>query len=228
MKMNEKYLYTETYMFIKGYATALKLGNTLKALPMCVIIHDGQYRKGKMEFENEQYQIPYVVHCLKVCSTLIALDLPLERHDLDILLAAALLHDTLEDQPQKFPHAGEEFMSQYGLDPEVLHLVKLVTKRTGASQEELRTYFNVISGNPLATLLKLSDRSHNSESMYEMTPEKIRKYIKESREGIYPMASYGKNHYPEFSNGITILKSKIESLVNTTEALLEMFGNKEA
>ena len=207
------------YYFIKGYATGLKLESTLKALPLCFMTHSGQYRKTTVKLMGETRKEPYASHCLDVCSTLIALDLPLERDELDILLATALLHDVLEDQPQKFPEGGTEFMSLYGIDPRVLENVRVLTKHQGATWEELEEYFHRICEDRLCLMVKLADRGHNSSSLYVMKPERIRKYITEAKELVYKTASYGKMRYPEFSNGITILKSKIKSLINTAEAL---------
>ena len=77
----EKYI--KSYMFIKGFAVAKNLKQTLIALAVARHFHNGQYRKDGM---------PYIVHPLKVCSTLINYGI-----DDDTTLAAALLHDLLED-----------------------------------------------------------------------------------------------------------------------------------
>ena len=66
-------------------------------------------------------------------------------------------------------------------------------------------------------LVKLADRSHNVEDLYNMKIEKIHKYVKETRTWIYPLCAYGKANYPELSNGLTILKNKIRSLTELTE-----------
>ena len=55
----EKYI--KSYMFIKGFAVAKNLKQTLIALAVARHFHNGQYRKDGM---------PYIVHPLKVCSTL--------------------------------------------------------------------------------------------------------------------------------------------------------------
>lgn len=40
---------------------------------------------------------------------------------------------------------------------------------------------------------------------------------------IYPLSTYAKAHYPELSNGVTILKSKIVSLTELTETLVNKY-----
>ena len=59
-----------------------------------------------------------------------------------------------------------------------------------------------------------------------MKIEKLHKYVEETRKWIYPLCSYGKQNYPELSNGFTILKAKIVSLTEETEVLVEMFSEK--
>lgn len=220
---DEAFLYDKTYLFIKGYATGLELNQTLRALPLARKFHNGQYRKGDIVIDGKIYQLPYVLHVLKVCSTLISLHLPLTKEDLDILLASALLHDCLEDSSSFFPHGGSELTTKYKLNPEIYNIVKLLSKQPGASEEQLDIYFNNIKRNKFATLIKLADRSHNVEDLYNMKPDKLHKYVIETRTWIYPLATYGKTNYPELSNGFTILKSKIVSLTECTETIVELY-----
>ncbi|MBQ8218466.1 MAG: hypothetical protein IJZ79_01835 [Bacilli bacterium] len=220
--VDEAFLYDKPYLFIKGYASGLGLTQTLKSLPLARKFHNGQYRKGEVIVNGKSYQLPYVLHVLKVCSTLISLHLPISDEELDILLAASLLHDSLEDASEYFPNGGKELVTEYGFDERVLEIVKLVSKKPGYTDDQLDDYFNDIKKNKLATLIKLADRSHNVEDLYNMKPEKIHKYVKETRTWIYPLATYGKANYPELSNGFTILKSKIVSLTELTETIIEI------
>lgn len=73
--------YIKSYMFIKGFAVAKNLRQTLIALAVARHFHNGQYRKDGM---------PYIVHPLKVCTTLMNYGI-----DDDVTLAAALLHGSL-------------------------------------------------------------------------------------------------------------------------------------
>lgn len=220
--VDEAFLYDKSYLFIKGYATGLELTQTLKALPLARRFHNGQYRKGVIKIDDKEYWLPYILHVLKVCGTLISLHLPMSREELDILLASALLHDSLEDCKEFFPNGGKELITEYGFNPKIYDIVKLVSKKSGYTEEQLDEYFDEIKKNKFATLIKLADRSHNVEDLYNMKPEKIPKYVDETRTWIYPLATYGKANYPEFSNGFTILKSKIVSLTELTETIIEI------
>ena len=223
--VDEAFLYDKTYLFIKGYASGLGLTQTLRALPLVRRFHNGQYRKGEIEINGKKYQLPYVLHVLKVCSTLISLHLPLTNEELDTLLASALLHDSIEDCEDYFPTGGKELITEYNFKPEVYEIVKLVSKKSGYTEEQLDDYFNAIKRNKYALLIKLADRSHNVEDLYNMKPEKLHKYVKETRTWIYPLTTYGKANYPELSNGFTILKAKIVSLTECTETIVAIYEN---
>jgi GTP pyrophosphokinase len=221
--IKEEYLYLKTYLFIKGYAVRGGYMNTLKALPLARQLHNGQYRKGLTEVDGEMVHLPYILHCLKVCDTLMQLNLPLKDEDADILYAAALLHDTLEDAEEHFPQGGIELVNVYGFPKEVYKIIKLLSKHAGATEYELNEYFNKIKKNKLALLIKMADRSHNVEDLYNMKVEKLHKYVRETRDYIYPLSSYAKQNYPELSSGVTILKSKIKSLTELTETLVNIY-----
>lgn len=197
--VEEEYLYNKPYLFIKGLANGRGFINTLKALPLVRSVHNGQYRKGTIFIDDKEVRLPYVLHVLKVCSTLVSLNLPLSDDELDILYASALCHDMLEDRAELFEYGGEEFIYKYHLDERILEIVKLVSKRSGLDEEGLNEYFNNIKYNKLALLVKLADRSHNVESLSCMKIEKIHKYVAETRNWIYPLCSYGKQNYPELS-----------------------------
>ena len=224
--VDEAFMYEKTYLFIKGFAVGRHLNNTLRMLPIARNMHNGQYRKGIVIINGEERQLPYVLHVLKVCSTLISLDLPMSDQELDILLTIALGHDLIEDG--KFCNDGAELMTTYGFPEIVYKTIKLLSKRSGASEEELNIYFNEIKKNKYALLVKMSDRSHNVEDLYNMKVEKLHKYVDETRRWIYPLSSYAKANYPELSNGVTVLKAKIMSLIEATEAIVEMYDEKLA
>ena len=227
--VDEEFLYNKPYLFIKGYATGRQMPYTLKALPFVRQMHDGNHRKGVVDIKGQKYQLPYVLHVLKVADTLISLSLPLSDREMDTLIACALLHDVLEEKPDIFQkEKGHELVTKYGFSEEIYNIVKLLSKHSGATEEELRNYFNQLKRNKYALLIKMSDRSHNVEDLYNMKLNKLHKYVHETRNYIYPLSSYAKANYPELSNGVTILKSKIVSLTELTETLVNMYEERIA
>lgn len=226
--VDEEYLYIKPYLFIKGMAVEGNYVNTLKALPLARKFHDGQYRKGLAKVNGKMVSLPYVLHVLKVCSTLVNLkqQLPMTHDELDILYTCALLHDSIEDADQYFPKGGIELVTDYGFPEEVFEIVSMLSKYSGADEFELSNYFNKIKKNKIALLIKMSDRSHNVEDLYNMKIEKLHKYVTETRQYIYPLSSYAKQNYPELSNGVTLLKSKIVSLTESTETIVDLYEEK--
>lgn len=206
---NDTTKYIKAYMFIKGFAYGKGLNQTLMALSVARKLHDGQYRKDGS---------PYFSHPLKVCTTLISYGI-----DDDVTLSAALLHDILEDCQDKLPLGGKELVSEYQLDVEILETIQLLTKVSGLNDEELAVYFKNIEKNPKAALIKLSDRLHNSSSLYTFSNEKMRKYIRETKMFLIPMASYCKKYYPKYNNAFCILKSNIDALNSSMSMMLQKF-----
>lgn len=199
--------YIKSYMFIKGFAVGRDLKQTMVALSLARKLHDGQHRNDGT---------PYFSHPLKVCSTLISYGIC----D-DVVLAAALLHDVLEDCADKLPGGGEELVNQYGLNREVLEIIETLTKCSGLNDQQLAAYFQKIQANPKAALIKLSDRLHNSSTLYTFTVPKMRKYIRETAVFLLPMASYCKKYYPVYSNAFGILKTGIESMNHSMDVMLQ-------
>ena len=220
--LDEEPLYNKTYLFIKGFATGRCFNNTLRALPIARMVHNGQYRKGTIEINGLKQRVPYLLHILKVCGTLISLEslLHLSNEELDVLYAASLLHDWKEDNEEMFPTSKSEFVEKFGLHERIYDIICLLSKYEGADEYDLNVYFNSIKKDKLALLIKMADVSHNSESLYNV--KNVNKNIKEIRTYILKgLSKYGKQNYPELSNVITILKSKILSLIETIETLSE-------
>ena len=204
---NEAVKYMKSYMFIKGFAFGKGLRQTILPLAVARRLHEGQYRKDGT---------PYISHPLKVCTTLISYGI-----EVDVTLSAALLHDVLEDCKEKLPLEGSELVLEYGLDQEILEIIRLLTKESGLDDYELSVYFKRIEENPKAALIKLADRLHNSSTLYTFSNERMKKYLRETKKFMIPMASYCKKYYPEYNNAFCILKNNIEMLNSTMMVMLE-------
>lgn len=201
--------YIKSFMFVKGFAIALGLEQTLKALAIARRMHHGQTRRDGT---------PYIVHPLKVCTTLINCGI----RD-DYTLAAALLHDVIEDCKDKLPFGGEELVKEYGVHPAVYHIIRLLSKDSGLDDYELSVYFNEIKKDASACAVKLADRFHNSQTLYTFKHDKLLKYIRETEMFILPMASYAKYRYTNWTNAFSILKTNISSLNHSMKIITQMY-----
>ena len=198
----------KTMHFLKGMSFGLGLENTHKALNLAQSLHKNQCRKSGAE---------YLVHPLRVCNELVALGF---KND-DILLAAALLHDVIEDN-EHVRNDPDILIKEYDLSPEVVNLVKLLTKYKGVSAAE---YYERIGKDWRAILIKLSDRCNNVSTMDCFSYERMRKYIKETREYVLPLCHYGKVHHPRYGDAITVMKYHITAVCSVAEGMLNDFQN---
>ncbi len=219
------------YHFIKGYATMYKLRNTLIALALSVRYHEGQYRDGGE---------PYIIHPLMVCKSLILLniekclkewypekDASQIRHECDIIYAAAILHDVIEDC--KLRRRGKELVKKFGLDKEVWEIVYFLLTKPPRKKKwpwspvyKPEKYFGNIQKNWKATLIKLADRANNCSTMEVFDEDRKKKYILETIKYYYPLCATVKVMYPEFSDVITILENIIVSNIEVFASILGM------
>jgi guanosine-3',5'-bis(diphosphate) 3'-pyrophosphohydrolase len=147
-----------------------------KAFEYARQMHEGQKRKNS---EN------YIVHPVSVAIILatIPVDTP--------TVAAALLHDVLEDTPA----SNHDIESRFGI--EVLKLVEGVTKlgkfefasKEDAHAENFRKMFLAMADDVRVIMLKLADRLHNMRTLCHMKPEKQIKTAAETVEIFAPLAN---------------------------------------
>ncbi len=198
----------ELYLFLKGYAIAGKMENTLIALTLAKQLHKNQTRKGGE---------PYIIHPLEVAVYLIYLNI-----DDDITCAAAILHDVIEDCSIIKPY--EELAQKYGLDKEVIDIVLLLTKDKDYKKNDplLIKYSEGIKSNKKALIIKLADRANNLSTVDVFSKENMIKYVKETTEVIFPLCSYGKSYYPELSKAITIIKYQMVSICESIQSIYDI------
>ena len=222
---SEFWMIRPPYEYIQFYALDNCLWNTAIALPLARGLHNGVHRKGAVIRGGVSCRLPYVIHCLQVCRMLADLKLPLPHRELDILLASALCHDMIEDLD--FPEQGRELVTAFHLDPEVYETVRLLTKRRDFTPAQEQAHFRGIAENRLALLVKLSDRSHNVEDLYNMSVEKVHEYVGETERFFLPMCSYGMAHYPELGKSIEMLRDKIFSLTLASRIMVDRCEARE-
>ncbi len=194
-------LFNESRMatYIGAYCNAKHLYQTKRALSFAREKHNGQYRKPGHSSES----VPYIYHPLLL--TCHALALGLEEDD---LLSACLLHDVCEDcgvSPEELP-----------VSEETREAVSLLTKPENyeKTEKDKKAYYNGISGNRIAAIVKLLDRCNNISSMAtSFTDEKMAEYIKETQEYIDPMMEKVKHDYPEYSNQFFLIRYHMNSVL---------------
>lgn len=188
---NEERMYT----YLKTYATVKHMHQTLKVLPYARELHKGQCRKGKDK-------VPYIYHPLLLACHALALGL-----DDDNLVSAAILHDVCEDCGV----TAEELP----VNEETRTAVKLLTKKVPhLDEKEKELYYQEISKNEIATMVKLLDRCNNVSGMITgFKREKVLTYIQETERHVYPLMHKAKTEYPEYSNAVFLIKYHMSSVL---------------
>lgn len=220
------------YNNISEYAKRYNLKNTITALELATDLHNGSYRDGGS---------PYIIHPLETTNYLILLNV---RHtifdmnlgylhdetlaksqtnlDLDILLSSMLLHDTIEDCSDKLPERGKEFVTKYNLHPDILKFVLILTKDKTDPCFSLDNYFENICQYWQTLILKLVDRVNNCSTINCFSDDRMEKYVKETKNYFYTMASVLKSSFPEFSRQSTVLKYLFVSICETVASSLNI------
>lgn len=135
--------------------------------------HEGQLRKSGE---------PYITHPIAVAEIIAGLGLP------DTVIAAALLHDVVEDTN----FAIEEIRSEFG--DEVASFVDGVTKLDrltfgdAAEAETVRKLVVAMARDMRVVLLKLADRLHNARTWDHVAPATARRKAQETLEIYAPLA----------------------------------------
>src|SRR6266702_1229622 len=128
---------------------------------------------------------PYFSHPLEVAAILT--DLKLD----DATVAAALLHDTIEDTPVTRAEIDQLFGSDIGALVDGLTKLKrldLVSKQA-AQAENLRKLLLAIAEDVRVLLVKLADRLHNMRTLEHMPPEARRRAAEETIDIYAPLAA---------------------------------------
>ena len=106
--------------------------------------------------------LPYILHPLAVALVVVEE----MRQKGAAIVAAALLHDVVEDTP----HPIEEIRDRFGDD--VAFLVAAVTKPNKNQVDNFQHILGSVKGDVRVLLLKLSDRLHNMRTLSGLRPQK--------------------------------------------------------
>ncbi len=172
---NPDELYTKLITLVRENMTENDVALVEKAYFIAKKAHEGQFR-----FSGE----PYIIHPVSVAIILYNLGMDGES------MAAALLHDVVEDTDMTKENIQEEF------GEDVANLVEGVTKlgkvpiftKEEQQAENVRKMLMAMSQDIRVIIIKLADRIHNMRTLSFMRPDKRREKAQETLEIYAPIA----------------------------------------
>jgi guanosine-3',5'-bis(diphosphate) 3'-pyrophosphohydrolase len=175
---------------LNTYLEPEKVAIILRAFETGATAHQGQTRK-----TGE----PYILHPVAVARILASMRMDYSS------VAAAILHDTIEDTPLTL----EEIESRFG--EEIADLVDGVTKldkmkfrtRLEADAESFRKLMLAMSRDLRVIFIKLADRMHNMRTLGSMSPQSRRRIARETLDIYAPIAD---------RLGMNSIKSELQDL----------------
>ena len=139
------------------------------ALEFATRKHHGQMRKDGVT--------PYIVHPIGVAD--LVAEFARDDEDLDTMLVASLLHDTLEDTDTTYDELWEYFGASVADIVEELTSDKVEQKRVGKANY-LKNKMQYMSEEALT--IKIADRLYNMRDVASMSSEKIQQFIDQNIE----------------------------------------------
>ena len=189
-------------------------------------IYSARVHEGQVRLSGE----PYLSHPLEVANILADMKLDMES------IAAALLHDVIEDTPA----TKEDITDMFG--PGVAHIVEGVTKlsalhaatKVAQQAESLRKMILAMADDIRVVLIKLADRLHNMRTLkYHRKPEKQAAIAQETLDIYAPIAArlgifWIKNELEEIAFFYTLREEhdRILTLVNKAKDEQEAYINE--
>ncbi len=175
----------------------------LRAYQFAEAAHQGQKRASGE---------PYITHCVAVAAILAELEVP------PTIIAAGLLHDTVEDTKVTLEDVRKEFgdeitrlvdgvtklthlprvsrgdqhyseIEEYGLDEEEPTETNDDVRRKLLAQETLRKTFLAMGEDIRVVLIKLADRLHNMRTLWYMPEHKRKRIAQETLDIFAPLAN---------------------------------------
>ena len=170
---------TEITERLRAKADPVALNRVLSAYELALNVH---------QFQKRNDGTPYFWHPTRVAKILLV-ELSIED---DEILAAALLHDVLEDSDILTPE-----VISYNFGPRVAHIVEVLTKEIGVRDGPLRQEINrkyidrLMASEVECRIIKLADRVDNLRCIAFNLKRNPFRYVSETLENYVPMAERG-------------------------------------
>ncbi len=158
---------------VKSKHPKADLDQLIHAYEVAEKYHEGQKRKSGD---------PYITHPVAVATILAEMGMT------GSILAAALLHDTVEDTDYSLESVTKEFSEEIAMLVDGVTKLDKVTYGDAAPAETVRKMVVAMSRDIRVLLIKLADRLHNARTWRYVSPESSSRKAKETLEIFAPLA----------------------------------------
>jgi len=168
----------------------------MKALDL--VVDEMRADKGFHRYDGTDYYM----HCVDVANFLLSYGVTDQE-----TIAAALLHDMVEDLPDYTTELIAHLFSE-----RTAHYVELVTKKEHLDYHDpdvLKDYLNQISLDPHTALIKTADRMHNMYSLEDASMEKRYRKALETEQFFIPFFKLCRKKYPRYESLFQAAKTQI-------------------
>jgi (p)ppGpp synthase/HD superfamily hydrolase len=198
--------FEKTRTAIRYWMQGRNFHTALRAMEFGAKYHTGVRKDGKSPEYQHQISQANLVRTLE--STLIY---PEET------IATVFLHDVCEDYGVPLSSIYNDFGDLVGKGVELM-----TNKFADGSKKSKDDYYMAMVENPIASMAKGIDRTHNHQTMVGVfSQEKQDKYIEETEEFILPMLKSARKRWteqePAYQNVSTILRVQIELIQSVRE-----------
>jgi len=165
---------------MRGFLDGRQFYTAADALEFARQLEQGTRKDGKT---------PKFDHQLSIAQLIITL-IPHLMHP-EWAVAAAFLHDVMEDHPIEFGDLAERF------GDELAEIVWLLSKKSNGITKDYERYFGDLAGCPTASVVKLADRAHNIQTMQGVfSLEKQQAYLREVEDWFFPLGKTARRAFP--------------------------------
>jgi (p)ppGpp synthase/HD superfamily hydrolase len=197
--------YSKLRLVLVERLSGMNMFKAVEALNYAESLHDG-FRKDKVT--------PEFQHQLEIAAYILTLHSSIEN--VETTMAAAFLHDTIED----ISHVNQQTIENL-FGKEIAEVTFKLAKKGNGFVKTTESYYAELANDPIAAIVKGADRSHNLSTMLGVfSNEKIGQYIEETRGFVLPMLKKARKQFPKQRMVFENIKFVIESHIRPVEFFL--------
>lgn len=186
--------------------------DALRAMKIAETYHTGTRKNGAPEFSHQVAQ----------AHILYALEPHLQEKQLGFV--AVFLHDTpedygtVQDAAPLPPFRLTDVRTHFGTRGEAV--IDRLSKVIDGKKKDVSAYFEMLSEDPTASIVKGLDRIHNHQYMHgAFTAEKRDSYMDETEEHILPMLKRARKNFPDQLPAYELIKIMLHSQMGLIRAM---------